>query len=68
MPAGDVDAEVDRDDLSLRKADAVLRSAAQGEVLRVAALQPLRFGLEDWLVEIEELGYIESSPTEAASS
>lgn len=51
--AADVDAEVDRDDLSLRQADAVLRSAAQGEVLRVAALQPLRFGLDDWLVEPE---------------
>jgi hypothetical protein len=47
----DVDADLDRDNLSVRMADAVLRSAAQGEVMRVAALQPLRFGLEDWLVE-----------------
>ena len=27
------------------------RSATQGEVLRVAALQPLRFGVQSWLVE-----------------
>ena len=47
----DVDADLDHENLSVRMADAVLRSAAQGEVLRLAALQPLRFGLEDWLVE-----------------
>jgi len=47
----DVDADLDHENLSVRMANAVLRSAAQGEVLRLAALQPLRFGLEDWLVE-----------------
>ncbi len=43
--AADVDTDLDRDELSVRMAEAVLRSAAQGEVLRVAALQPLRFGV-----------------------
>jgi hypothetical protein len=49
--AVDVDAALDRDNLSVRAAEAIVRSAAQGEVLRVAALQPLRFGLQTWLVE-----------------
>ena len=49
--AADVDTDLDRDELSVRMAEAVLRSAAQGEVLRVAALQPLRFGVQSWLVE-----------------
>ena len=54
--AADVDADLDHENLSVRMANAVLRSAAQGEVLRLAALQPLRFGLEDWLVEPERPG------------
>ncbi|HUL80697.1 MAG TPA: DUF748 domain-containing protein, partial [Gammaproteobacteria bacterium] len=52
----DVDAGLDRDALSVRRAEALIRSAAQGEVLRVAALQPLRFDLQTWLVEPEKPG------------
>ena len=50
----DVDAGLDRDAVSVRKIEATVRSAAQGEVLRVAALQPLRFDLQTWLVEPEK--------------
>jgi len=50
----DVDAGLDRDALSVRKAEVGIQSAAHGEVLRVAALQPLRFDLQTWLVEPEK--------------
>ena len=50
----EVDAGLDRDALSVRKVEAGIQSAARGEVLRVAALQPLRFDLQTWLVEPEK--------------
>ncbi len=52
----DVDAGLERESVSVRKAEARIQSAAHGEVLRVAALQPLRFDLQSWLVEPEQPG------------
>ena len=50
----DVDASLDRDAVSVRKVEAGIQSAVHGELLRVAALQPLRFDLQTWLVEPEK--------------
>ena len=52
----DVDAEADPKSVTVRKADAGIQSAAHGEVLRIAALQALRFDLNTWLVEPEKPG------------
>ena len=41
----DVDVEADRESVNVRKAEAGIQSAAHGEVLRIAALQALRFEL-----------------------
>jgi hypothetical protein len=50
----DVDAGLDRDAVSFRKVEVGIRSEAHGELLRIAALQPLRFDLQTWLVEPEK--------------
>ena len=50
----DVDAGLDGDAVSVRRLEAGIQSAVHGEVLRVAALQPLRFDSQTWLVEPEK--------------